>query len=1165
MQKKNNKKESSELVSYGQLILPPVVPNSEVIDLCQLLDDFYKTYPSQHKGKKASDLVKGAFYAARPECRSNPDWMSQSANSARDVLYPLFSSEFTGVNLVKLLKKYAISNKTNISNKEFVETFTRLDEIYKKLSDITHHGTNLRVFKEKEYLSFSNDDYEELLEAFALNLKRSFSLQQIYIHAVVESILQSNKGKKTKDEVDLVLGVNQDTKQYFFSRANGLWLGWLWKNSFLDAIKEKAPDPNSYGFRMPELHYLVSVADKKPDLVTSIICSFNISAKNFNPEVVDQFTRISSKLPARCLKKVVQKIRDEGWIGLMGKYTQYGFEYADMLETLNNSNDYESILILAEAVLQVRDKKEIEDRKAVYRGDNVFYINDISETKVFTYLVEIPNKYQEKALSIVIDTFTKVAKEENNYFLMDEDFFTLRLTAVSGDSYREEFRFLAATIIEITRKLFSDKKQDKVEIYQKYFAKLPKTQTIRRLKLFVLSLDPQLFIDDLKAEYFRLFEIDKVMEVLYGAEYERALKAGFSFLPDAQKREYVTKILSLFSKPKDEDEKRWKRHYASCILSTISGDLNREEIVLANKNDFKIDPKYQPEPSIGKIRGGTVTPKSPISADDFAAFTIEEIIEKLKGELSPGELQKKYKNDDFLNPRDADGVAGQLKDDIKNRIDEYLSGATLFFDRKKLIPHYTNAYLRGVKDTLAENRSELGDLKYDNLFQLFLQIKASGLKESFSKTDKESSGRWLSNWNSVHSTMADLVEELIKQKDKETLLNFKEYRTGVFEVLDYLLNFEDPIPEDEKLKTAKSTIKHPNESEYSISDPFTIAINSVRGRAFQVLLHFVYQDASTDEKIKLADDVKELYSKVLKKEETRAIMFMFGHYLPTFYFRDMKWTRGMFDKIFLSKSKDNYLQLSAWEGYLSTNLYNQLFFEPYIQKLYSENITLNLTYPKQKFFKNPQESLSIHFALAFVHFEEFGLNHELFEKFLAKANDRQLSEFVNFIGKSVVTREGSNLLKEKKSSWRITRVKCFWELMLKSKTKSPALKEFGSWMEANNNVFEVKWLANRIAETLDATGGELKWDYELTKSIEKLAAEAPEEALSILEKHFMWLIENEKHFFPIRDDKEWFGAFKILFDCGDKEISDATYSLINKLIEKGGKPFWILEDIVKGK
>ena len=990
-------------------------------------------------------------------------------------------------------------------------------------------------------------------------------MNQIELHTSIEKLLTKETESVKSDYVSSLISINDDAKQYFFSKANKKWLKWLWKNGFLEAIKQKGPDPNSYSFRMPELHYLVNMAEENPDTVTNIICSFGISAKNFNPEVIDQFTRICSKLPARCLKKIVKKIRDEKWIELMGKYTQYGFEYADMLKTLHGEGDFESILVLANAVLQVRNGEYQKEKKIIYRGDNVFYINDISETKIFTYLAEMPDKYQERTLSMAINIFSEVIKREGNYFLLDEDFFTLNLREISKDSYQEDFRLLVATIIEITRKLFSNKKQDKRAIYQKYFSTLPKNQTIRRLNLFVLSLDPQLFIKELKSEYFRLFTSDKIMEVLYGAEYERSLKAGFSYLSEIQKREYVTKILTLFSMPGKEEEKRWKRHYASCILSTISGDLIQKEIELARENEFKIDPNYQPEPSIGKLRVGTVTPMSPISADNFSVLTIKEIVEKLKGELSPEQLQKDYQNDDFSNPRNADGVAEQLKSDIRNRVSEYLGNATLFFDRKNLIPHYTNAYLYGIKEALSENRSELDKFNYDILFMLLFSIKESGERESFLKTDKDTKDRWLSNWNSVHSTIADLVEVLIRQKNKDTLLNFKQYRTKVFEILEYLLGYEDPIPEDEKIKTATSTIKHPNESEYSISDPFTIAINSVRGQAFQTLLHFVYQDASNNINTTLADDIKLLYRSVLEKEKTRAIMFMFGHYLPTFYFRDRKWTRSIFKHIFESKKKDKYLHLAVWEGYLSSDLYNKLFYESYIQGLYSKNIIQSLSYPKQKFYKDPQESLVIHLALAFVHYEDFGFDNVLFKEFMKKANEKQLSEYVKFLGKSFVTAEDFTVFKDDKFSWRLERIKDFWELMLQNKNNSKCLIEFGSWIDAKKNVFETSWLAYMIRRTLDATGGELRWDYGLRESIEKIATESPQDALVILERYFLWLIKNEKNIIPIRDDKEWYNAFKILYKSEDKAIKHSIYNLISTLIEKGGKTFWGLEEIVKPK
>ena len=92
----------------------------------------------------------------------------------------------------------------------------------------------------------------------------------------------------------------------------------------------------------------------------------------------------------------------------------------------------------------------------------------------------------------------------------------------------------------------------------------------------------------------------------------------------------------------------------------------------------------------------------------------------------------------------------------------------------------------------------------------------------------------------------------------------------------------------------------------------------------------------------------------------------------------------------------------------------------------------------------------------------------------------------------------------------------------------------------------------------------MEWEYGLVKSIEELAKNFPEKTLDILEKHFLSLINNERGSFPIRADKEWHKAFQILYNNKDKKIRDKTYNLISELIEKGGRQFWALEEIVKG-
>ena len=51
------------------------------------------------------------------------------------------------------------------------------------------------------------------------------------------------------------------------------------------------------------------------------------------------------------------------------------------------------------------------------------------------------------------------------------------------------------------------------------------------------------------------------------------------------------------------------------------------------------------------------------------------------------------------------------------------------------------------------------------------------------------------------------------------------------------------------------------------------AINSVRGRAFEAYIRFVLLHGE-----EIGSDVKELYEGVLQRENTRALMFMFGRY-----------------------------------------------------------------------------------------------------------------------------------------------------------------------------------------------------------------------------------------------------------------------------------------------
>src|SRR3989344_1028164 len=157
-------------------------------------------------------------------------------------------------------------------------------------------------------------------------------MTQIELHKKIDALLLQHPDNVKREEVFFLTSTNQDAHQVFFVKADERWLDWLWKNGFLDVIKQKAEDPTRHGYRTPEINYLVRVAEKAPRKVVDIMLEVPISAENFNPEVIDRFMRICSALPAKELKRIVNKIRNDGWVPLMGAFNDWGFEYEKMLK-----------------------------------------------------------------------------------------------------------------------------------------------------------------------------------------------------------------------------------------------------------------------------------------------------------------------------------------------------------------------------------------------------------------------------------------------------------------------------------------------------------------------------------------------------------------------------------------------------------------------------------------------------------------------------------------------------------------------------------------------------------------------------------------------------------------------------------------------------------------
>ena len=854
---------------------------------------------------------------------------------------------------------------------------------------------------------------------------------------------ESISHKLDKEQLRNLIHLNPDARQYFYAKADERWLDWLWQNGFLHVIKEKTEDPTSYGDALPELDYLVRMSKTVPEKVVDMMLAVPMSPETFNPVVVDRFLAICSTLSADQLARMVEKIRDERWLLLMSAFRLLGFEYKKMFKTLADSKNYQSLLVLAEAVLTVRTQEEIEKASSRYRS-NPFHFDDLSSTEVIKHLAQVDAEYREQAFDMATkvmaeaiasewrkhsdleqlqrlaeqeigheDKGEQVFKVDDSSILLNVDFFDRASGREDRWSPKDDVRELAVVIGVFAEELIGNRCAEREairDIYKKAIgdfdnpdAKLPDSQAMWRLRLFVLSLCPEAFKDELKKAFFRLFEVEQYYEITRSTEYEKALQKGFTALFEKDKRHYVERVVEYFTQQGQEQEIKegnWRIRDGSRILSMIASHLTEEEKGQAEEAGFNLDPNYQPEPSIGRPRVGTVVPRGPITQEEFGELSIAEIAEKLRNEWKPNELTKRNTTDDFLNPLNADGVGEKLSNDIPNRLQEYVLNANNFFERGVLDEHYTYSFLRGIQKTINADRVHASNVNWDGVIDLCMAIKVSGEKAPFEEERRERGwfDTFRAGWGAVHFAMTGVLQALLTEKNGLLPLDFGVYRDRIFSIVSYLLTHPDPSPEDEQIDTAKSTTTSSGEAGYQVNDPLHMAVNAVRGQAFKTFVWFMEQDSKKFKKedaVKIANDVKKLYESALENETTRAIMFMFGHYLPFFYFRDRDWIRGLLQQIFPPERGKKHLYTAAWEGCLAQNLYKGMFFDPEIQKLYERGLALtDADYPpQQEHFKKPDEGIAEHLALAFMHYKKFGFDDPLFKAFWKKKPSRNACEF----------------------------------------------------------------------------------------------------------------------------------------------------------------------------
>jgi hypothetical protein len=1122
--------------------------------LCGRLDELYKA-ANRTRGVP-SDMFRSALYVMQPVQRGrNPDWMAQSAHSLRELLYPFFKSK-AEVGRRDVLSRYGVAGDADALSKAIAVH-------YSFMTSVAHHeweqAAKNSIVKTLPVLN-GNDRallFEAALSAFEDVLFRALQ-RQLDVHAEIDAFV--SEGQSDADTLRRLLTVNFDARRYFFTIAPEHQLDWLRDNAFLQPIWEVPESQTNLSYHAPELDYLVKVAATQSQKVVDIMLSVAISANHFNPQVLDLFLWICQNIPADQLARILPKLRDEGWTRLSRPFSSSGFAYQRMFQRLTAARNYGSVLVLAEAVLAIRSR---DDEELPQRGIsfNPFLLNQLEYTKIFESVASVDDEHAERALALTTSVLSGIVQLGDHaeqppfalnepFSLLNKDLFEIQVNESERHSPRENIGDLAALATLFIRRTIGRAcaaPKEATRLYQEYLVPLPDSRSMWCLKLLAMSLCPQVFREELKEAIFRIFDCETPTLLTAGAEYHRALNAGFTTLDEEERADFFSRVLVRFAAANAEV---WTKNIGWKLLSSAYTGLTEAQLGRASEVFGRpLDPSFAPGPAIERGKGGWVSPKAPVTLAALTAIPVPRVAGNLKVDWSPARLREQDAIQEFLNPMNAEGMGRLLKADFPQRAQLYLNDAELFFHRDSLHPHYTYAFISGVTEAIRAQKYP-ANADWSGLIQFIGGIVASGRADTFDRSNDggESGLSWLAGWNAVYRALADLVEELLKGHGDQPIIDVKRYRKELFAVISELLVHPDPEPEAE----TKST-----------SDPFTNAINSIRGDGLQALIWLMHREASAfpaDEKSRVAADVKELYERTLKAEHTLSVMFLFGHQFVPVYIYDREWAATLFPRIFPAGSANRDLYLAAWEGYLTREPFGELLLR--LADYYERALKIGPSqYTKRSYHTELDEGVATHLALAFVYAPEVDLNSDLLKLFWEIENPERHQKFVEFIGRHCILRmedEGWTAT----STVGVNRLQEFWDWALDRCAAGDVLAAFGYWMKADAGLFENEWLANQIRRTLERTKGVIKWEHGMMESLRSLASVSPGAVLESLRLNLLvGRVANPADRRWVYVDDDLVEIFKILYV--DPATTEPARKLINDLLPLGNGQYWRLKEALR--
>lgn len=971
----------------------------------------------------------------------------------------------------------------------------------------------------------------------------------------------------------------------FYHLADERWLDWLWKNGFFDVLRKSSAETTEDGRRLPETGYLFRMAKIAPEKVVEIMLDITIAEKTLNRDVVEKFLWICNILPAELLARVVPKIKDERWFGLL--HSASCRDFPQMAMSLFDSGRHQSLITLAEAMLAVRSDES--EGKFPYWRQAPFHVSDFSHCKLFHYLANVEETQLSRAFALVAGALAKVARMrcrrsrqgafelDDNMFLASMNFFSREPNRTGDASRTDDSRDLATAAKALATRLAGARNGTQGPapgIFARQISSLPDCQSMWRFKLLLMSLSPAAFKHEMRNAIFRLFEGNRGHEVACGVEYSVAAGSAFPTLSSADQENFTRGLLD------NAKKSPVFANIASNVLSSICDLVTEDVLRAAKKLGLSVDPNQIARPETGTENTGEARiPPLPVGHNELTKFPVEQIAVQLRTGWAPQALAR-LKDDMPISPTPND-VAVAIREDIRTRPREYTRNASMFFSRDDLDPHYTHVFIDAIRRLARDSRDGLSSNDIDEIIDCCLAVTRADKERPLARPDPDPVGGFvfLIGWEGVRFDIAYLMCVLLHTRSGRRALDFKAHRDKLLSIVAHLVTSSAPVSGRDVPATNRSLPKP------LAANPYGAAINSTSGTAFEALVLFTHRDCmhSTESRgATIADDIRAIYEDALHKcasenlrfdlrpdskdprmAETRreperqtaapgdantgdpTIISMFGRHFCDLYNLDSRWATHLLPRVFPTNSDGKGLFLVSWLGFLQCDPAIGLVDVPGVRELYRHGLAeTNETNLKANFLGDAEHRLSGHYARFFARIPEFDIGHPMFDEFINSPNTRLLAEFVRHVG------EWEFMDASTAPAPLARKLERFWERSIRPNAKQGMLVEFGYWINASCQTIPPERLAHLARETLELTGGELLWPGGIEKAAPTLAEHAPEDTLEIIRLRLNVLFDrNEAYSIDFKPERPWHRALWILLN--NPRTARETHEMLEHLIPRG--------------